>query len=134
MNVKETLSNLGIQQLYPYYQYRNLFVRTNTMKQLLEIANEIWYYLVSVHSSENIDLSVLIHDNMTEDEQRSLFWIFKNCNCCSEHCNMQPKSLSSLELIDFKRMRVCETCNCECNKACCYLHKSYHNNKYHVWI
>ncbi len=134
MSVKESLLNLGIQQLNYHYKYRNVFVKTNTMKSLLEIANDIWVYLVNVHLNDNIDLGLLIHDHLTDDEIKSLFWIYKQCKCCNQHSKINPKSLNSLELINMKMIYINEVCNCHCNKACCYLHKAYHYNKYHIWI
>jgi hypothetical protein len=130
MSVKESLLNLGIQQLKYHYKYRNVFVKTNTMISLLEIANDIWYYLVNIQLNDKIDLALLIHEHLTDDEIKSLFWVYKQCKCGNQHSQMNPISLNSLELIDMKMINN----HSNCHKACCYLHKAYHYNKYHIWI
>jgi hypothetical protein len=129
MSVKETLLNLGIQQLNYYYKYRNIIVK-NMINELLEIANNIWYYLIK-NKPKSINLALFINKNLTDNEIKSLFWIFKICNCGNNYFN-KPKSLNSLELINFKLITNDESC--QCNHACCYLHKSYNYNKYHIWI
>lgn len=128
MSVKETLSNLGIQQLIHYYKYRNIIVNQKIINELLEIANDIWYYLINV-KPKNINLSFFLHEELTDIELKTLFWIFKNCKHCK---NNNPKSLNSLELINFNLISYEQ--KCKCNNVCCYLHKCYNYNKYHIWI
>ncbi len=132
MSVKESLIHLGMNQLNEHYKYRNAFVKTPTMKQLLEIAFDIWYYLVNIHLNNKNDLAWFIHENLTDEDVQTLYWIFKQCKCCNQH--KDQKSIHSLELIHLKEIPYNEQCNCSCNKARCYLYKSYHYNKYHIWI
>lgn len=134
MSIRETLLNLGIQQLNDHYKYRNVFVKSNIMINLLEIANDIWCYLVNINLTNKNDLALFIHDNLRDEDIKTLFWIFKQCKCCVQHRTMLPTSLNSLELINFNEIPFNENCACKCNKACCYLYKSYHYNKYHIWI
>jgi hypothetical protein len=131
--IKETLKNLGIQQITSYYKNRNMISKSCIMTEIMMITNDIWYYLIELQKNMNQDLGLIIRENMLDDEIHMLFWVFKKCRCCNVHYRSYPSSLYNSELIDFKSI-VLLKCNCQCNKACCYLHKAFHYNKYHVWI